>query len=132
MHEHAPDDTVIAAFAEAIDPEFVGRYEAGNRTLIRVLRVIRDADPALRLSILDAMNLDVIDRIIEKVLGDPARRLAILNLIGDVQEGYLDPNKRGMVAILWPLAIEEIAAPGKLADWQRAFVVRPRGEATDA
>lgn len=59
----------------------------------------------------------------------PDNLLLLLDALGlEAEEGYLDPNKRGMVAVLWPLAIEEIAAPGKLKDWQRGYLVRPREE----
>lgn len=61
----------------------------------------------------------------------PLNRELVLGGLGlEFEEGYLDPNKRGNVAVLWPLAIEEIAAPGKLDTWQRGYVVHPRGEAT--
>lgn len=79
------------------------------------------------------ISYGVMHRLREYANEKPTNLLLLLDGLGlDVEEGYLDPNKRGNVAVLWPLAIEEIAAPGKLKDWKRGFVVSSRGEATDA
>lgn len=59
---------------------------------------------------------------IEKVLSDPVRRLAILNLIGDVREGVLTEHPLG-----WFVATGDAAADGTVP----VLVVVPSGEATD-